>query len=211
MTMQSTWDSYARLTPAGRYGPPPPFSWTIYPGHGPGAELLEVGPGSDVLELGCGKGDRLAYLSSLDAHAVGVDISAVQVAAASARWGSAVEAHHADATHFLRHTASRFDAVFSAFGAHWFTDPSTLLPAVRERLRPGGVLVLAHLDPGQHFHSPGPVAARSAAPAVSRWEGEAHQWAAVLRKQGFLTPFACAIDPPHEVSTQRTIVLRCWG
>ncbi|MET8749114.1 hypothetical protein ABZW32_03360 [Streptomyces sp. NPDC004667] len=55
-------------------------------------------------------------MSSLGVHAVGVDVSGVQVAAAAARWGSAVEVHHAGAAHFLCHTTSTYDAIFSVFG-----------------------------------------------------------------------------------------------
>ncbi|MFJ8163799.1 class I SAM-dependent methyltransferase [Streptomyces sp. NPDC096136] len=211
MTTESSWDNYARLTPADLPGPPPPFSWTIHRGHGPGAELLEVDPGANVLELGCGQGDRLAALASVGVHAVGVDISAVQVAAAAARWGPALELHQADAVHFLRHTAAEYDAVYSAYGAHWFTDPDVLLPAVRARLRPGGVLVLAHLAPGGRFETHGPTAKRPDAGTVLRWEGEAYQWANLLTDHGFLTPSVCTIHPPHRSPAAPTVVLRSWG
>ncbi|MEU8774414.1 class I SAM-dependent methyltransferase [Streptomyces sp. NPDC048606] len=210
MTTSSQWDRYAGLTPAGRQGPPPPFSWTIHPGHGPGVELLGVGPGADVLELGCGKGDRLAAVAALGARAVGVDISPMQVAAADRRWGPAVEVHQADAVHYLHHTTDLYDAVYSAYGAHWFTDPKVLLPAICRRLRPGGVLVLAHLTPGTQFEAHGPTAARVPSETVPRWEGEAYQWANLLEGCGFSAPSASEIVPPRD-STGCTVVLRAWA
>ncbi|WKV71258.1 class I SAM-dependent methyltransferase [Streptomyces sp. PCS3-D2] len=169
---------------------------------------MEVGRGAAVLELGCGKGDRLAALAALGVRPVGVDISAVQVAAAATRWGSTVEVHQADALHFLSHTSDYYDAVYSAFGAHWFTDPDVLLPAIRERLRPGGTLVLAHLPPGDRIEPDEPTVVRSTLAMVLRWEGEAHQWASLLRHHGFVAPSACAILPPHGARTERTVVLR---
>ncbi|MFF6940487.1 class I SAM-dependent methyltransferase [Streptomyces lavendulae] len=210
MSASSQWDRYASLTPAGRQGPPPAFSWTIHPGHGPGAELLELAAGQTVLELGCGKGDRLAAVSALGVRAVGVDISPVQVAAAACRWGPAIEVHQADAAHFLHHRPDEYDAVFSVFGAHWFTDPTRLLPAIRQRLRPGGVLVLAHLSPGEQFDAHGPTAARVPSETVLRWEGEADQWVNVLAACGFSAPLGCAISPP-DGATDCTVVLRAWA
>lgn len=211
MTTQSDWDSYARLTPACRYGPPTPFSWSPHPGHGLGVELLGIRRGAQVLELGCGKGNRLAVVASLGARAVGVDISAVQVAAAADRWGPALKVHHADATVFLRSGSSMYDAIYSAFGAHWFTNPHVLLPAIRRRLRPGGLLVLSHLPPGEHFDSNGPAAVPGNRSTVIRWEGEASQWVNALEDHGFLRPSACTLHPPRGVGASQTVVLRGWA
>lgn len=206
MNISSTWDRYARLTLAGLQGPPPAFGWTPVLGHGPGAELLGVGHGSAVLELGCGKGDRLAYVAGLGARAVGVDISAVQVAAASARWGTTVELHHADAVHYLRHTSDTFDAIFSVFGAHWFTDPEKLLPAVRPRLREGGVVVLAHVPPGADI-DPNQFACTHVREDVLRWEGESSDWAEALRRHGLGQPTVTVIEPPYSSGGVRTVIL----
>ncbi|MET8297382.1 methyltransferase domain-containing protein [Streptomyces sp. NPDC005180] len=210
MTVSSAWDNYARRTPASSQVPPT-FSWTNHPGHGPGPELLEAEPGARVLELGCGKGDRLAALAALGLHAVGVDISAVQLAAAAARWGAMVEFNQADALHFLNHTTGTYDAVYSVYGAHWFTDPRVLLPAIRARLRPGGVLVLAHLPPGEGFEGHSPTGSPIKSELVLRWEGEAHQWASLLTDHGFLAPSAFTIHPPRGATTERTAVLRSWA
>lgn len=205
-----SWDDYARLTPAGRIGPPPPFSWTPVPGHGPGLELLDIPPRSAALELGCGKGDRLAHLAALGIRAVGVDLSAVQVAAATARWGPAIEVHQADAVHFLHRTADVFDTVLSVFGAHWFTDPEVLLPAVRPRLREGGILALAHVPPGPEADPSERVSATGRG-TVLRWEGQSGGWAGVLLRHGFERPAVTAIEPPYGSGGVRTVVLTAHG
>ncbi|MDJ0385862.1 class I SAM-dependent methyltransferase [Streptomyces sp. G-G2] len=202
--MLSAWDEYARRTI--RDAPLAPFSWTPYAGHGPGLELLDITAGQTVLDLGCGQGDRLAHCAKLGVRAVGVDASAVQVDAASARWGSAINVHHANAVAWLDTTAETYEAVFSVFGAHWFTNPSVLLPAVRRRLREGGVLLLAHLPPGRHPEGSAIGPTRS----VLRWEGEAYQWADDLTSCGFHQPSAQTIGAPRG-SALDTVLLRAWG
>ncbi|MEU2558399.1 methyltransferase domain-containing protein [Streptomyces longispororuber] len=52
---------------------------------------------------------------------------------------------HADAVEYLSCTPTVFDAVYSVWGAVWFTDPDRLLPLIARRLAPGGVLAFAHL------------------------------------------------------------------
>ncbi|MGW5697173.1 class I SAM-dependent methyltransferase [Streptomyces asiaticus] len=85
----------------------------------------------------------------LGARAVGVDLSMAQLRAAEARWSDTaeLELHQADALDFLARCTDTFDAVFSVFGAVWFIDPAGLLPAIRERLRPGGVLAFSQRPP----------------------------------------------------------------
>ncbi|MET9520465.1 class I SAM-dependent methyltransferase [Streptomyces sp. NPDC002994] len=94
-----SWDDYAlhvRPRPAtNAVGATTWFNWTQYLDHGPGTEVLGIGPGADVLDLGCGKGGNLAHIATLGARAVGVDVSAVQLADAS-RWGEALELHHTE-------------------------------------------------------------------------------------------------------------------
>lgn len=110
------------------------FNWTQYEDHGPGAELVGVAAGARVLDLGCGKGGNAAHLAAIGMRAVGVDVSPRQLAAARERWGqtSGLELHHAEAVRFLLEDGEGFDAVYSVYGAVWFTDPALLLPAVRQ-------------------------------------------------------------------------------
>ncbi|MCC0097633.1 class I SAM-dependent methyltransferase [Streptomyces flavotricini] len=188
----SDWDEYARRTAA---PPSPAFSWTPHPGHGPGLELLELDAGSAVLELGCGRGDRLARCAAIGARpAVGIDVSAVQVGFARAAWGSTIDVHRADAVAWLDTHTAQYSAMFSAFGAHWFTDPARLLPAARQRLCSGGVLVLAHLRPSA---SPTTRGGPGVQRLVLRWEGEAHRWAEALDAAGFSRVSAQTVPAPR--------------
>ncbi|MFD4277038.1 class I SAM-dependent methyltransferase [Streptomyces cyaneofuscatus] len=65
--------------------------------------------------------------------AVGVDLSAQQLGKARERWPGVdgMELHQADALTYLAGNFTVFDAVYSVFGASWFSDPVLLLPVVR--------------------------------------------------------------------------------
>lgn len=77
-------------------------------------------------------------------RAVGVDASAVQRSVARDRWGRRRDSSCTWRTvGFLQGAEEPFDAVYSVYAAVWFPDPARLLPAVRERLRPGGRLVFS--------------------------------------------------------------------
>ncbi len=45
---------------------------------------------------------------------------------------------------YLTATEQRWEAIYSIWGALWFTDPARLLPLIHERLVPGGKLVFSH-------------------------------------------------------------------
>ncbi|MEU7723724.1 class I SAM-dependent methyltransferase [Streptomyces sp. NPDC040724] len=206
--MSTPWDDFAFSNLP--EGPLQPFSWTPYAGHGPGLELLGLDEGSTVLELGCGRADRLVHCINAGHRAVGVDVSAVPIAAAGC-WGRLdLTLHHDDATHYLRNTAESFDAVFSVFGAHWFTDPDLLLPRIRARLREGGIVALAHVPPEEHA-DPGLYASAPDGRTVLRWEGESVHWAYALQYHGFERPAVTAIEPPYGSGGVRTIVITAWG
>lgn len=120
------------------------FGWCQYDGHGPGDELL--GDSLTTLELGPGRGNAVAALATKGIAATGVDISPVQIEKAQDQWGHLPNAHfvHADVLDFLAIARQQWDAVYSIWGAVWFTDPAALLPAVLERLAPGGRFVFSH-------------------------------------------------------------------
>lgn len=205
------WDNYAL-----RVKPRPPinaagattwFNWTQYPDHGPGAEVLGVGPGADVLDLGCGKGGNLAHVATLGARAVGVDVSTVQLADAY-RWGDALELHHTDALTYLAATVDRFDAVYSVFGAVWFTDPARLLPAIRSRLRPGGVLAFSHFPPGGRFSDE---AERAGKVTVPRWDCAPERWLRMLALHGFVAATAQVLPSPARPDDTGTMLVRAYA
>lgn len=215
------WDTYSRQRPERRpvnaLGETTWFNWTQYPDHGPGAELLEAPAGGRVLDLGCGKGGNAAHLASLGHRTVGVDVSPKQLDAARERWGwmPGLELHRADAVRFLRDDEDGFEAVFSVYGAVWFTDPAVLLPAVRERLRPGGRLVFSQRPPVEGCYgcqaSYIPRGADEDPLVVKRWDYEPGAWEPLLKEQGFTDVTAEVLAAPPGKRTIGTLIVRARG
>ncbi|WNE96308.1 class I SAM-dependent methyltransferase [Streptomyces luomodiensis] len=215
---ETAWDTYAQQKPQRRpvnaAGETTWFNWTQYPDHGPGAEILGTSPGSAVLELGCGKGGNLAHVATLGARAVGVDLSLAQLKAASVRWADTVqlELHQGDALDFLTHCTHTFDAVFSVFGAVWFTDPARLLPAIHERLRPGGVLAFSQRPPVEGCYGcQASYITRSEDEdplVVKRWDYEPPSWTQILREHGFTDATARVLPAPAGSRKIGTMLVR---
>ncbi|CDR10217.1 class I SAM-dependent methyltransferase [Streptomyces iranensis] len=215
---ETAWDTYAQQKPQRRpvnaAGETTWFNWTQYPDHGPGAEILGISRGSAVLELGCGKGGNLAHVAALGARAVGVDLSMAQLKAASAGWADTVqlELHQGEALDFLAHCTDTFDAVFSVFGAVWFTDPVQLLSAIRERLRPGGVLAFSQRPPVEGCYGCQAsyiTKSEDEDPlVVKRWDYEAPRWAQILREHGFTSATARVLPAPPGLRQIGTMLVR---
>lgn len=153
------------------------FAWTHHPGHGPDESLLgEHREGARVLDLGCGRGLQAAHLAAAHRWRVtGVDTSTAAVTHARTRWHPIphLEFVHAEVVDYLKGGGPLLDAVYSRFGAAWFVDPQTLLPAVAGRLRPGGRLVISHMAPGfREFEIP-------------RWDLSPDGWREALEGAGF--------------------------
>ncbi|MEU8971778.1 class I SAM-dependent methyltransferase [Streptomyces monashensis] len=127
---------------------------------------------------------------TLGATGQGVDIAPAREAAARERWGSlpGLEFRTAEATAFLSETGEAFDVVLSIFGAVWFVDPDTLLPLIRSRMAPGGILAFSHLPPGSQE--------RLHAKAV-RHDRTPDEWVRVLTGHGFSDVCVSLIDPPE--------------
>ncbi|MEU3930623.1 class I SAM-dependent methyltransferase [Streptomyces sp. NPDC029044] len=211
------WDTYSRQRPDRRpvnaRGDTTWFNWTQYPDHGPGAELLELPPGGRALDIGCGKGGNAAHLAATGMQAVGIDVSPVQLRAARERWGyeSGPELYQAEAVSFLRDTTESFDAVYSVYGALWFTDPARLLPAVRERLRPGGRLVFSQRPPVEGCYG------RQASYilrgddedplVVQRWDYEPDAWERLLAEHGYTGVRATVLTAPAGTRRVGTLVV----
>jgi ubiquinone/menaquinone biosynthesis C-methylase UbiE len=104
------------------------FGWAQYEGHGPGDELL--GDPATTLELGSGRGHAVAALATKGVVATGLDISGVQCEQARQRWGHLPGATFTqdEAVEFLTGTQNHWDAIYSIWGAVWFTDPEQLCP-----------------------------------------------------------------------------------
>lgn len=211
------WDTYAQQKPPRRQvnaaGESTWFNWTQYPDHGPGVDVLgELGPGSRVADLGCGKGGNIAHVATLGvAEAVGVDVSPPQVKAAEARWhDSGARVQRADAVDFLTSAAAGFDAVFSVFGAVWFTDPARMLPAAHRALRPGGVLAFSQRPPVEGCYGCQASYIQRAGGAeplvVRRWDYEPEQWHGILERHGFRAVTVEVIPAPEEDRTGTLLV-----
>jgi 2-polyprenyl-3-methyl-5-hydroxy-6-metoxy-1,4-benzoquinol methylase len=95
-----------------------------------------------ILEVGCGGGELLAYLGRRGfSHAVGIDISAEQVALARAR---GVQAELADVFDFLRDHVASFGAIVAVDILEHLTRDELvqLAPLLFAGLRPGGLLLV---------------------------------------------------------------------
>ncbi|MFJ9430251.1 class I SAM-dependent methyltransferase [Streptomyces sp. NPDC101490] len=209
------WDQWATDRPGRRgtnaAGETTWFNWTIYPDHGPGAEVLgDIGPGARALELGCGSGGNLAHVATLGADAAGIDLSPVQVQAAVDRYPH-LAVQVADVLGFLAAAPATYQAVYSVYGASWFTDPDDLLPLVLATLAPGGRYAFSQNPPALPG-CVGPQATQMKPPApgdplyVKRWDYEPEEWEARLKEAGFVDVRARIIAPPADRRTGTLLV-----
>jgi SAM-dependent methyltransferase len=146
-------------------------------------------------------------------HAVGIDVSAAQLRAAEERWGGmpGLSLVRADALSYL-HGADPFDAVCSVYGAVWFTDPAILLPAVRDRLRPGGTLVFSQRPPVEGCYgcqaSYIPRGADEDPLVVKRWDYEPQVWEQPLGKYGYTDVRTQVLAAPPGPRTVGTLIVQ---
>ncbi|MFF4606154.1 class I SAM-dependent methyltransferase [Streptomyces sp. NPDC001339] len=193
------WDAYAESTKDKVFDADPVFCWTQYSGHGPGPELL--GAPATALELGCGTGRALAYLAQQGVKATGLDLSPVMVANTTERWGPlGARFVCAEVLEHLRSSTDTYDAVYSIFGAVWFTDPAALLPLVAKSLNPGGVLAFSQPPAIPGAYGPqGMYKGGFAGPAryTYRYSYTPEKWASLLLVSGFKDPDVRVIDAPE--------------
>ncbi|MFC7983787.1 class I SAM-dependent methyltransferase [Streptomyces sp. NPDC057336] len=177
----------------------PSFCWTQYAGHGPGSELL--GSPDSVLEVGCGTGRALAYLAQRGVKATGVDLSPRMVELAGERWAPlGVRIEQAEVLDWLATDTSMYDAVYSIFGAAWFTDPSRLFPLVHEHLVPGGVFVFSQPPAIPGAYGPqGMYKGGFAGKAMFtyRYSYKPTVWERLLLRAGFATAEAWVVEAPQ--------------
>ncbi|NJQ04739.1 class I SAM-dependent methyltransferase [Streptomyces lonarensis] len=215
----NAWNTYAdskpQRRPSNAAGELTWFNWTQYPDHGPGVELLGLRPGDRALDLGCGSGGNAAHLASLGVGIVGVDVSTRQLAKARERWPdtAGMDLHHEDALTHLRASPGTYAAVYSVFGAVYFSDPAILLPATRAALVPGGRLVFSQRPAVEGCYGAqasliqrGP----DEDPAVvRRWDHEPGTWIDLLRAAGFVRARAEILPaPPDSGRTEGTLLVR---
>lgn len=204
MTPAEYWDRYKPYKGDGTQPAPPAerFDWTQYPGHGPGAEFL--GRPRRALELGPAEGKEAAYLARRGVEVTGVDFSPVQVARARAWWKDTpgLSFVQAEACAYLSSCSVVYDAVYSVWGAVWFTDPEELLPRVLERLSTGGAFAFSHAEPVAGSYGPQRMRGkwlegREGELTVRRWQYAPDMWADLLKRYGFTDVDAYALTAPE--------------
>ncbi|WP_330318245.1 class I SAM-dependent methyltransferase [Streptomyces platensis] len=192
------WDTFAESTKDKVFESEPVFCWTQYAGHGPGPELL--GNPTTALEIGCGTGRALAYLTQQGVKATGVDLSPVMVKHTSERWGPlGAQFICAEVLDHLSNSTERYDAVYSIFGAAWFTDPAKLFPLIAKRLNPGGVLAFSHPPAIPGAYGPqGMYKGGFAGKAMFtyRYSHTPRKWANLLSRSGFKDADVQILDAP---------------
>ncbi|MGW2100324.1 class I SAM-dependent methyltransferase [Streptomyces olivaceoviridis] len=190
------WDTFAES--AFKDDAEPSFCWTQYAGHGPGPELL--GNPRSVLEIGCGTGRALAFLARSGVEAHGVDLSPVMVKKCSERWADTGATFDCgEVLEWLADCQTTYDAVYSIFGAAWFTDPSRLFPLVAARLNPGGVFVFSQPPAIPGAYGPqGMYKGGFAGKAMFtyRYSYKPAVWERHLRRAGFTSAEADVVDAP---------------
>lgn len=195
------WDTYKPHKGKGKPPPPPvdSFEWTQHPAHGPGERFL--GRPRTALELGCAEGKEAVYLARSGVEVTALDLSPAQIARARLWWEGTpgVSFLNAEACDFLANTPSTFDAVFSRWGAVWFTDPADLVPLVRQRLNPGGVFAVSQAEPIEGFYGPQAMYGNGLSGrrlTVLRWSYSPEMWSDVLGSNGFVDVDAHILPAP---------------
>ncbi|GAU65019.1 hypothetical protein SSP35_01_03560 [Streptomyces sp. NBRC 110611] len=173
--------------------------WTQYGDHGPGHELL--GDAQRVLELGFGTGRHLMFLLERGFDVRGVDLSPLGVALALERYPEVGKSRFAcaDVRDYLDSTSESFEAMYSVFGACWFTDPHDLLTLVRKRLSPGGRLVFSQPPAIPGCYGPQGMFKGGFAGEpmfLRRYDYTPEAWGELLRAAGFHDVEVLILDAP---------------
>lgn len=196
------WDTYKPYNGEGTPAAPAAdsFEWTQYPGHGPGPGFL--GQPRTALELGSAEGKEAVHLARTGVEVTALDLSPAQTARARLWWEGTpgLSFVNADACDYLAETTSSFDAVFSIWGAVWFTDPERLVPAVARRLNPGGVFAFSQAEPIEGFYGPQAMYGNGLSGRrlpVLRWSYSPGMWADLLERNRFTGVEAAVLAAPE--------------
>ncbi|MFI8966988.1 class I SAM-dependent methyltransferase [Streptomyces sp. NPDC053493] len=207
------WDKYKPYRGEGDQPRPAAgaFDWTGLPGHGPGAELL--GTPVTALDLGPAEGENAAFLARAGVEVTAVDFSAVQVERARRFWDGEPRLTfvHAEACDWLDQEDRRFDAIYSTWGAVWFTDPEELFPRITARLAQGGMFGFSHREPvigqyGAQEMGGKWLEGRESELRVLRWQYTAEQWTDLLKRHGFTSIRAEVLPNPDPAALGTLLV-----
>ncbi|MFP3988735.1 class I SAM-dependent methyltransferase [Streptomyces sp. E11-3] len=209
------WDSYKPHRGQGEQPAPAAdvFAWTQYEGHGPAEELL--GRPRAALELGSAEGKEAVYLARTGVAVTALDFSTEQIARARRWWGPdspRLTFVQAEACDYLTRTERSYDAVFSIWGAIWFTDPDVLIPLIAKRLNPGGVLAFSQAEPIEGYHGPQPMYGNGLAGRklpLLRWSYGPQWWADLLKRHGFTDIDAHTLPAPNPQDVGTLMVRAC--
>lgn len=206
------WDTYKPYNGEGKPAAPAAdsFEWTQYPGHGPGPGFL--GRPRTALELGSAEGKEAVHLARTGVEVTALDLSPAQTARARLWWEGTpgLSFVTADACEYLARTTASFDAVYSIWGAVWFTDPELLVPLVARRLRPGGVFAFSQAEPIEGFYGPQAMYGNGLSGRrlpVLRWSYSPGVWADLLERNGF-TGVEADVLPAPEPDNVGTLMVR---
>ncbi|MFF0198783.1 class I SAM-dependent methyltransferase [Streptomyces anulatus] len=213
-TLAQYWDTYKPYRGEGEQPVPVAdrFEWTQYPGHGPGAEVL--GQPCRALDLGPAEGKEAVFLARQGVETTGVDFSAAQVERAR-RWWKGVPGLsflHADVCDYLASSTAPYDAIYSVWGAAWFTDPEILFPLLVKSLTPGGVFAFSQAEPSPGAYGPQPMRGkwlegRERELTVLRWQYPPEAWADLLERHGF-TGIEAHVLPAPDAEGLGTLLVR---
>jgi SAM-dependent methyltransferase len=108
--------------------------------------FVSIVQGKDVLDFGCGAGFQAAALARCYAKSVvGIDLPRPFILS---EWAKRAELGLANLTLTTELPASRqFDVVYSCSAFEHFDDPAQILDLMRQRTRPGGVVVITFAEP----------------------------------------------------------------
>ena len=106
-------------------------------------DFLELTAGARVLDFGCGFGLQAAALARRGRHVTGLDLPR---AIFEARWRELM-AEHPTLCLTTEPPPHTFDVVYSCSSFEHFSDPASILQLMRERVRPGGKVVVSFAEP----------------------------------------------------------------
>lgn len=127
------------------------------------------------------------------------------------RWGDIEGARFLlrEAVDYLTTTGETYDAVYSIWGAFWFTDPRRLLPVIRQRLNPGGVLVFSQAPAVEGCYGAQGMYGNGFTGKVlpvQRWAYSEEMWHGILVNYDFLEVDARVLEAPDPENLGTLIV-----